>query len=43
MASPRADSAGSARRALQQPSPGADNLDLKAISGHHGWLRLRVG
>jgi mRNA-degrading endonuclease RelE of RelBE toxin-antitoxin system len=31
------------RRALEQLATGAENLDLKAISGHPGWLRLRVG
>jgi len=31
------------RDALQQLGAGAENLDVEAISGHPGWLRLRVG
>lgn len=31
------------RRALEQLAAGAPNLDVKPISGHPGWLRLRVG
>jgi mRNA interferase RelE/StbE len=31
------------REALEQLAAGAGNLDVKAISGHPGWLRLRVG
>ena len=30
-------------RALEQLAAGAPNLDVKPISGHPGWLRLRVG
>ncbi len=31
------------REALEQLASGAGNLDVRAISGHPGWLRLRVG
>lgn len=31
------------RDALEELAAGAENLDVKAISGHPGWLRLRVG